>query len=91
MALRFHVEPRDCSAAIAGRRIGLTEAQFQDARPQLEARGFPSPDPTTGLWDLDAIDEWRRRRHLELFLTHAEQPRDARAVTKGRLEALRHG
>jgi hypothetical protein len=90
-ALRYHVDPRDAPAHVAARRIGLTEAQFTEALPQLSARGFPHPDPTTGLFDLDAIDEWRRRRHPQLFHTATELARDAKAVVRTRLEALRNG
>lgn len=89
--MRFHVDPRDVPAPAAARRIGLTEAQFRDARPNLEARGFPKPDTTTGNWDLDAIDEWRRRRFPELFMVATEGVRDARAVVKDRLERMRNG
>lgn len=77
---RFHVDPGDVPAVVAARRLGLSEAQFQAKRPELEARGFPKPDPTTGNWDLDAIDQWRRRRHPDLFLTTPDKPRDARTV-----------
>jgi hypothetical protein len=88
-SLRFHVEPRDVPAPAAARRMGLTEAEFTKMLPQLEARGFPRPDPTTGRFDLDAIDEWRKRRHPQLFLTAPEQKRDARAVVQSRLQELR--
>jgi hypothetical protein len=74
------VEPRDIPAEKAARRLHLTAAQFAEMLPQLFARGFPKPDPTTGMFDLEAIDEWRRRRHPHLFLTHPERARDARAV-----------
>lgn len=87
-SLRFHVEPRDVPAHAAARRLGLTEAEFRRQLPLLEARGFPLADPTTGHFDLDAIDEWRKRRHPRLFLTEQEQARDARAVVKGRLANL---
>lgn len=87
-SLRFHVEPRDVPAHAAARRLGLTEAEFRRQLPLLEARGFPPADPTTGHFDLDAIDEWRKRRHPRLFLTDPEQARDARAVVKGRLANL---
>lgn len=77
---RFHIDPGDVPAVVAARRLGLSVAQFEAMRAELEARGFPKPDPTTGNWDLDAIDEWRRRRHPGLFLTTPERPRDARTV-----------
>ena len=88
MSLRFHVEPRDVPAHAAARRLGLTEAEFQRQLPLLVARGFPQADATTGHFDLDAIDEWRRQRHPKLFLTAPEQARDARAVVKERLQSL---
>lgn len=88
MSIRFHVEPRDVPAHAAARRLGLTEAEFLRQLPMLIARGFPAADPTTGHFDLDAIDEWRKRRHPRLFLTATEQARDARSVVKERLAGL---
>lgn len=83
MTLRYRVDPGDVPAEKAGRRMGLTEAEFMRVLPLLIARGFPRPDPTTGMFDLDAIDEWRRRRHPQLFLTQPERARDARALRAG--------
>ena len=92
MTLRFHVDPGDVPPAVAARRMGLSEAQFRESLPLLLERKFPPPDPTTGNFDLDAINEWRRRRFPELFLTATEQARDARAVLTQRLQARRqHG
>lgn len=91
MALRFQIEPRDVPAHLAARRMGLTEARFRDALPQLQARGFPKADETTENFDLDAIDEWCKRRHPELFLISSEQARDARAVVNDRLARLKNG
>lgn len=78
--LRFRVDPGDVPADKAARRLHLTLAEFEAALPELYARLFPRPDPTTGMFDLEAIDEWRRRRHPNLFLTHPERARDARAL-----------
>lgn len=92
MSIRFHVEPRDVPANAAARRLGLTEEEFARRLPLLLARGFPQADQTTGHFDLDAIDEWRKRRHPRLFLTASEQARDARAIVKERLsELIRNG
>ena len=88
-ALRFHVDPRDVPPAVAARRLGLTETAFRERLPELQKRGFPKADETTGHYDLDAIDEWRRRRHPELFLTRQEQARDATNLVKARLGDLR--
>jgi hypothetical protein len=65
--MRFRVEPRDVSPEAAARRIGLSPARFDALLPELECRGFPRADATTGNYDLDAIDEWRRRRNPHLF------------------------
>lgn len=81
--LRFSVDPRDVPAEKAARRLHLTLAEFEKVLPALYGRGFPRPDPTTGMYDLDAIDEWRRRRHPHLFLTQPERARDARALRLG--------
>jgi hypothetical protein len=51
----------------AARRMGLSLDGFRDALPELVARGFPPADETTGNFDLDAIDTWRRTRHPHLF------------------------
>jgi len=83
--MRVRVEIRDVPAALAARRLNLTEAEFQQKLPDLIRRGFPEQDPTTGMFDLDAIDAWRRARHPSLFLTSAPQARDARSVVASRL------
>lgn len=83
---RFSIDPGDVSPAHAARRMGLAEADFEAALPELFARGFPSPDPTTGNFDLTAIDEWRRSRHR----SQAQGPpaNDADEVVLDRIEAL---
>ncbi|GGC90831.1 hypothetical protein GCM10010994_55780 [Chelatococcus reniformis] len=75
-AVRFAVDPGDIPPEKAARRLHLTAAEFRDALPRLLARGFPAPDPTTGMFDLEAIDRWRHARHLRLFpeLTAAAPP-----------------
>jgi hypothetical protein len=65
--IRIRVDPGDVPAEKAARRLCLTEAQFLERLPQLLLRGFPAADPTTGMYDLDAIDAWRRLRHSHLF------------------------
>lgn len=65
--IRFRVDPGDVPAEKAARRLCLTKAQFLAWLPQLLLRGFPPADPTTGMYDLDAIDAWRRQRHSHLF------------------------
>jgi hypothetical protein len=88
--MRFRVDPRDVPPEFAARRLGLPLPQFQEMLPALQARGFPMPDPTTGNFDLDAIDEWRKRRNPHLFgLTDAPAARDAKLVVPGRLDRMR--
>jgi hypothetical protein len=76
----------------AAQRMALSPQAFKELLPKLYARQFPPPDPDTGNFDLDAIDEWRRRRHPGLFLTARETPRDATAVFRSNMERLKqHG
>lgn len=89
---RFTLPPGgDIPAKVAARRLGITETEFKTRLHDLFARGFPEPDDTTGQYDLDAIDEWRRQRHPHLFLTAKETARDAGAVIQNRLEAMANG
>lgn len=86
------VIPGDVPGHSAARRLGLTEEEFQVQLPQLVARGFPAADPDTGLFDLDAIDAWRRARYPHLFgATMPTSAADARTgVVRGRIRSLRH-
>ncbi|WP_371346526.1 hypothetical protein [Ancylobacter sp. IITR112] len=83
--VRFPVEPRDVPPSKAARRLHLTSAEFEAARPALHARGFPQPDPTTGMYDLKAIDGWMDRRSA---LTGPQAARDSRQVFSERLANL---
>jgi hypothetical protein len=47
--------------------MGLTPNQFVECRRRLYARGFPVPDETTGLYDIEAIDRWRMRQRPDLY------------------------
>lgn len=61
------IEAGDIPARLAAFRMGLTQAAFRAALPDLLSRGFPPPDITTGNFDLEAIDAWRRKRHAGTF------------------------
>lgn len=96
MTIRHRVDPLDVPSDKAARRLGLGEAEFIAILPRLMSRGFPSPDPDTGMFDLEAIDRWRRRRHPHLFpedgaLTPLPSARDAAEVVSGRLARMRGG
>ena len=91
-SLRFRVDPRDVPAAKAARRLGLTAAEFGRVLPDLLARGFPSPDPTTGLYDLKAVEAWQDARSgLTSTLTDEHKPRDAADGFAERLARLGNG
>ena len=86
--IRIRVDPRDVPAEKAARRLGLPLSAFEEIADRLYARGFPHPDPDTGLFDLKAVDDWMDRRS---GLTSNLGPRDAAGVARARLEALTGG
>jgi hypothetical protein len=87
---RPRIEPRDVNSEAAARRMGRTLAQFKTDLPKLFARGFPPPDPTTGNFDLVAIDRWCDARHHHLFGGDSMmQARDAGSVVSARIAAMR--
>ncbi|MBR0882094.1 hypothetical protein ABIF65_003892 [Bradyrhizobium japonicum] len=61
--VRYRVEPGDVPPEKAARRLHLTLDRFNELLPRLQARGFPPPDPDTGMFDLEQIDRWRKDRH----------------------------
>lgn len=76
--VRYTVDPMDIPAEKAARRLHLTVAQFEALKDALFRRGFPRPDPDTGMYDLEAIDIWRRRRQPALYdLTPPANPEQA--------------
>jgi hypothetical protein len=90
--MRFRIAPRDVPKEVAARRLGKTLAEFNAALPDLLARGFPQADPTTGNFDLAAIDRWCDARHPHLFGgVAAMQARDAKDVVQDRLARLKAG
>ena len=60
-------EKGDVSAPLVAQRLGISVADFELKWPELTQRGFPDPDPTTGLWAIEAVDKWRLRRYPMLF------------------------
>jgi hypothetical protein len=95
VTLRFKLPPGgDVPPVTAARRIGLPLDAFREALPKLLLRGFPPPDSTTGNFDLDAIDAWRRTRYPHLFpdrLTSPTAARDAKDVVAERVARIRGG
>lgn len=66
-AVRFAIDPADIPAEKVARRLHLTLAQFEACKLRLFMRGFPRPDPDTGMYCLEAIDRWRLHRHPSQF------------------------
>lgn len=87
-AVRFPVEPRDLPRAKVARLLHLTESEFLEKLPALNARRFPSPDPTTGHYDRKAVEAWMDSRS---GLTQGNAARDARQVGAERMARFRGG
>lgn len=86
-SMRFKVKIRDVPPHAAARVLGLTLEAFHDKLPELIARRFPSPDPTTGNFDLDAIARWQNSRNSHLFHEiHGDIPSPS---TRDRLRMVR--
>jgi hypothetical protein len=85
--IRYRVDPADVPAEKAARRLHLTLERFNEVLPNLLKRGFPAADPDTGMFDLDAIDQWRKSRNPRLFgltaLAPPPQPEPALALSMG--------
>jgi hypothetical protein len=80
----------DVQPGMIAQRLGLPLADFERVRPDLERRGFPGPDPTTGRYCIEAVDRWRLCRFPRLFpeLTWSPAAVDARTVIDDRLRAM---
>lgn len=65
--VRFRIDPAYAPADKIARRLCLTEEQFRGVARKLYARGFPLPDETTGMYDLEAVDRWRKRQRPDLY------------------------
>jgi hypothetical protein len=80
----------DVAASAVADLLGLPLADFNSRETALRERGFPEPDPTTGLYCIEAVDRWRLGRHLRLFpeLTTAPTAAHAGAVFDKRIRRL---
>ena len=83
----------DVAPSIVAQRLGMSLAELQASQPDLERRGFPAPDETTGRYCIEAVDRWRLRRHPRLFpeLTGTPAALHAGAVFEQRLKRLGGG
>jgi hypothetical protein len=77
----------DIPAAAVAELLGLSVSDFHTKLEQLQERGFPRADLTTGLYCIEAVDRWRLRRHPTLFpeLTTAPAAAHAGAVFEQRI------
>ncbi len=80
----------DVTASAVAELLGLSPSDFAARGPILRERGFPEPDPTTGLYCIEAVDRWRLRRHPRLFpeLTAAPAAAHAEAVFGERMRRI---
>ena len=81
----------DVAPSMVAELLGLSLSDFKDRlSPLREPRNFPEPDPTTGLYCIEAVDRWRLRRHPYLFpeLTTAPAAAHAGAVFDERIRRL---
>jgi hypothetical protein len=80
----------DIPASAVAELLGLSLREFEARLRLLQERDFPDPDPTTGLYCVEAVDRWRLRRHPRLFpeLTASAPAAHAEAVFGERLRRL---
>lgn len=90
MRQSFSFEPGDIAPSLAAKRMGLSARAFACALPELHKRGFPYPDATTGKFDFQAIEAWRRDRH-RIGTRHPFDADDADTVVASRLATIRRG
>jgi hypothetical protein len=83
-------EKGDVPKGLVALRLGMSVADFDARRPELEKRGFPQADETTGMFCIEAVDRWRLRRYSRLFpeLTAAPVAAHADTVFSERLSRL---
>jgi hypothetical protein len=64
--------------------LGVSLADFEACRPELERRGFPKRYPTSAQHCIEAVGRWRLRRFPRLFPELAAVPMtvDTRAVVE---------
>lgn len=65
--VRFQIDLAYPQAEKIARRLCLTPDQFRDCARRRYARGFPLPDETTGMYDLEGVDRWRMKQRPDLY------------------------
>jgi hypothetical protein len=87
MSRRHRIPERgDVAASLVAQLLGLSLTECEARQPAFSGRGFPKPDPTTGLDCIEAVDRWRMRHHPRSFpeLTGAPTAPDAGAIMDDR-------
>jgi hypothetical protein len=77
----------DVPPGAIAQRLGLSLADFDAFRAELEHRGFPQADSTTGCYCVEAVDRWRLG-HLFPELLAAPAAHNAAAVFNERLRGI---
>jgi hypothetical protein len=80
----------DVAPALVAELLGLSLTDFKARLETLRVRKFPDPDPTTGLYCIEAVERWRLLRHPKLFpeLTAAPTAAHAGQVFDDRMRRL---
>lgn len=60
--IMWTMTPRMVSMKKIARRLGVTPSVFAEKRAELEAAGFPKPEPILQTYLLEAVDRWIDRR-----------------------------
>lgn len=83
----------DVPPAVVAQRLRMSLADFELHGADLELRGVPERDPTTGRYCIETVDRWRLRRSPRLFpeLTGTPVAVHAGAVFEERLRSLEKG
>ena len=69
----------DVTSSAVAELLGLSVADFEARRQALHKRKFPEPDPTTGLYCIEAVERWRLLRYPGLFPELSASPTAAHA------------
>jgi len=63
MSRRARIPDRgDLPPRVIAQRIGMLLPDFEACRIELERRGIPERDPTTGGYCIEAVERWCLRR-----------------------------
>lgn len=70
---------QDVTAATVAELLGLSLTDFEARRPVLNERGFPHPDPVTGLYCIEAVERSKAEVSAAVAAGFARNPRNQKA------------